>query len=95
MSFDQDVREIERHGKCPACGGMWSPKMRRFWHVGHPDACRRKIQDMQEASLRSRGMVVQECGCTGTEHSKSTCLRWFALFPEQEIGEEYAGGFDG
>jgi hypothetical protein len=40
-------------------------------------------------------MIVNECGCTGTEHKRRTCLRWYEFHPDQEVGLEFAEHFDG
>jgi hypothetical protein len=93
-AFYRDVKEAVAQGPCPICGGPWKPRLRRHWHRGHPAWCqaelRRRRQDEEAQALRGDGgIVVNECGCSGTEHSIATCTRLFAHHPDAEIGMEY------
>lgn len=86
----QPARQRERlraeQGRCRSCG------QRRG--RAHYSFCRAQ-QDREAEALRSRGMVVNDCGCSGLEHKSTTCTRFYEFYPDAEIGEEYAGGFDG
>ena len=93
MSRSLDRITDSTHPPCPYCGGAWSESMKRTWHKGHPQDCRRKAhyarRDEEEArALRGGPMLV--CGCAvGKGHDISTCSRYYLYHPEAEDGLEY------